>query len=125
MLLRVSLRTEWWLEIGMVVFMWACDRVLCFRRCLDGIGTAFSAPTLLILSRRQKDVLTENTYRMRLYPWLPLLFIAAYGFVAYSIALNKPVTALTAVAVLAAFVIIYFVFRRSPKHPAGIPGPNL
>jgi len=56
---------------------------------------------------------------------LPLLFIAAYGFVAYSIALNKPVTALTAVAVLAAFVIIYFIFRRKAKQTARMPGSNL
>jgi APA family basic amino acid/polyamine antiporter len=113
------------LSVVMIFFMETFDRILSFTMFLDCIGMAFSAATLFILRRRQKDVLTENTYRMRLYPWLPLLFIAAYGFVAYSIALNKPVTALTAVAVLAAFVIIYFVFRRSPKHPAGMPGPNL
>ena len=123
--LTVSLTSYALLSVVMIFFMETFDRILSFTMFLDCIGMAFSAATLFILRRRQRDVLTENTYRMRLYPWLPLLFIAAYGFVAYSIARNKPVTALTAVAVLAAFVIIYFVFQRKSKDQSGMPGPNL
>jgi APA family basic amino acid/polyamine antiporter len=53
---------------------------------------------------------------MRLYPLMPILFIAAYVFVAFSIAYDKPATAVTALAVLAAFVGIYFaVGKRSLK----------
>lgn len=123
--LTVSLTTYALLSVVMIFFMETFDRILSFTMFLDCIGMAFSAATLFILRRRQKDSLTGDTYRMRLYPWLPLLFIAAYGFVAYSIALNKPVTAITAVAVLAAFVVIYFIFRRKPEVPDEITDPNL
>ena len=110
--LTVSLTTYALLSVVMIFFMETFDRILSFTMFLDCIGMAFSAATLFILRRRQADAPSGDTYRMRLYPWMPLLFIAAYAFVAYSIARDKPTTALTAVAVLAAFVIIYFVSRK-------------
>ena len=110
--LTVSLTTYALLSVVMIFFMETFDRILSFTMFLDCIGMAFSAATLFILRRRQADAPAGDTYRMRLYPWMPLLFIAAYAFVAYSIARDKPTTALTAVAVLAAFVIIYFVSRK-------------
>jgi APA family basic amino acid/polyamine antiporter len=45
-----------------------------------------------------------------------LIFISAYIFVATSIAIDKPETALTATAVLAAFLVIYFVTRKKHSH---------
>ena len=110
--LTVSLTIYALLSVVMIFFMETFDRILSFTMFLDCIGMAFSAATLFILRRRQADAPAGDTYRMRLYPWMPLLFIAAYAFVAYSIARDKPTTALTAVAVLAAFVIIYFVSRK-------------
>jgi APA family basic amino acid/polyamine antiporter len=110
--LTVSLTIYALLSVVMIFFMETFDRILSFTIFLDCIGMAFSAGTLFILRRRQADAPAGDTYRMRLYPWMPLLFIAVYSFVAYSIARDKPTTALTAVAVLAAFVIIYFVSRK-------------
>jgi APA family basic amino acid/polyamine antiporter len=56
----------------------------------------------------------SQIYKMRLYPLMPILFIAAYVFVAFSIAYDKPATAVTALAVLAAFVGIYFATGKRP-----------
>lgn len=115
--LTVSLTTYALMSIFMIFFMETFDRVLSFTMFLDCIGMAFSAATLFILRRRQRDMQSANTYRMRLYPLMPLLFIAAYIFVAYSIAHDKPVTALTAVGVLAAFTALYFIARpKSVDH---------
>jgi APA family basic amino acid/polyamine antiporter len=46
---------------------------------------------------------------MKFYPAMPVIFISAYIFVATSIAIDMPETALTATGVLAAFLFIYFV----------------
>jgi APA family basic amino acid/polyamine antiporter len=70
---------------------------------------AFSAATLFILRRRATGGEAGPVYRMRLYPLMPIVFIAAYVFVALSIAWSKPMTALTAIGVLAAFVALYFL----------------
>jgi basic amino acid/polyamine antiporter, APA family len=55
-------------------------------------------------------------YSMKLYPLQPVIFICAYSFVAISIAINKPYTALTGVLVLAAFMIIYFITGKRSKR---------
>lgn len=107
-----SLTTYALLSMAMIFFMETFDRILGFTIFLDCIGMAFSAGTLFILRRRQRGMPPGDGYRMRLYPILPLVFIAAYVFVAYTIAREKPTTALTAVAVLAAFVGLYFITRK-------------
>ena len=43
---------------------------------------------------------------MKLYPLLPLIFIAAYIFVGISIWVNTPELAWTGIAVFAAFLLI-------------------
>jgi APA family basic amino acid/polyamine antiporter len=52
---------------------------------------------------------------MKLYPLQPLIFIAAYIFVAISILINNTGTALTGLGVLAFFIIIYFATARRRK----------
>ena len=55
--------------------------------------------------------LDTGIYKMKLYPLLPLIFIAAYIFVGISIAFDTPGLALIATGVFAAFLLIYFIVR--------------
>jgi APA family basic amino acid/polyamine antiporter len=52
---------------------------------------------------------------MKFFPLMPIIFIAAYLFVATSIAIDKPQTAITATAVLAGFLLLYFITRKSKQ----------
>jgi APA family basic amino acid/polyamine antiporter len=52
---------------------------------------------------------------MKLYPLLPLVFIAAYIFVGISIWIDTPNLAWTALAVFAAFLLLYFLVVRLKK----------
>jgi APA family basic amino acid/polyamine antiporter len=54
---------------------------------------------------------------MKLYPLLPLIFIAAYIFVGISIWINTPELAWTGLAVFAVFLVIYFVVRSIKGTP--------
>jgi APA family basic amino acid/polyamine antiporter len=99
-----------------VIIFWAkqFDTILSFTIFLDCFGMAFSAGSIFII--RKKTAYLDNTgiYKMRLYPLLPLIFIAAYTFVGISIAAdykNNNYAALTGLAVLAVFMIIYFVAK--------------
>jgi APA family basic amino acid/polyamine antiporter len=56
---------------------------------------------------------------MKLFPLQPLIFIAAYIFVCISIILNTPMIALTGTAVLAGFMIIYFLTAGRNKANNG------
>lgn len=113
--LTVSLTVYALLSILILFFLDTFDKILSFTIFLDCIGMAFSAATLFILRKRMKGQDDSHIYKMKLYPLMPVVFIAAYVFVAFSIAWDKPMTALTALAVLAAFVIIYFVTNPSSR----------
>jgi basic amino acid/polyamine antiporter, APA family len=95
-----------------VFWLKAFDRILSFTIFLDCIGMAASAGTIFKL--RKQNVFPEGKeyYRMKLYPFLPVIFIAAYTFVAASIAIDTPWTAVTALAVMTGFMIIYFISRK-------------
>jgi len=113
--LTVSLTVYALLSMVILFFLDTFDKILSFTIFLDCIGMAFSAATLFILRKRMKGQDDSHMYKMKLYPLMPVLFITAYVFVAMSIAWDKPMTAVTALAVLAAFVILYFVTNPASR----------
>jgi APA family basic amino acid/polyamine antiporter len=98
-----------------LIVFWAkqFDEILVFTIFLDCIGMALSAGSIFFLRKRniQLDKTTE-IYKMKLYPLLPIIFIAAYTFVAISIFVDIPEKALEGLGVLGAFIIIYFVKKK-------------
>ena len=113
--LTVSLTVYALLSMVILFFLDTFDKILSFTIFLDCIGMAFSAATLFILRKRMKGQDDSHMYKMKLYPLMPVLFITAYVFVAMSIAWDKPMTAVTALGVLAAFVILYFVTNPASR----------
>jgi len=105
--------------VCVLIVFWAkeFDEILSFTIFLDCIGMATSAATIFILRKRTADLDESKIYTVGLYPLLPLIFIAAYIFVAISIFIDRPATALTALAVLAGFTILYFITKGSKKQP--------
>jgi basic amino acid/polyamine antiporter, APA family len=105
--------------VGIVILFFAetFDRILGFTIFLDSIGMATSAATIFILRKRTKHLDGTGIYKMKLYPLLPLIFIAAYIFVGISIWINTPELAWTGIAVFAVFLAIYFVVRKLKKAP--------
>lgn len=100
--------------MGIIVLFFANEfnRILSFTIFLDSIGMATSAATIFILRKRTKHLDGTGIYKMKLYPLLPLIFIAAYIFVGTSIAFDTPDLALIGTGVFAAFLIIYFLVTR-------------
>ncbi|MEJ0083648.1 MAG: amino acid permease [Puia sp.] len=95
-----------------VFWMKAFDRILSYTIFLDCFGMAASAGTIFKLRKEKVHPNGEEFYQMKLYPLLPIVFIAAYSFVAISIALDTPWTALTALIVMGVFMLIYFLSVR-------------
>lgn len=103
--------------IGIVVLFFAksFDEILGFTIFLDSIGMASSAATIFILRKRTRHLDGTGIYKMKFYPFLPLVFIAAYIFVGISIAINTPDLALIGLAVFAAFLLIYGIIVKYKK----------
>ncbi|MCW3107110.1 MAG: serine/threonine protein kinase [Segetibacter sp.] len=104
--------------VCILIVFWAkeFDQILSFTIFLDCFGMATSAATIFILRKRKEDLDETKIYTMKLYPLLPLIFITAYVFVAISIFIDSPATALTALAVLAGFIILYFISKGIKKQ---------
>lgn len=91
------------------------DEILDHTIFLDSIGMATSTATIFILRKRGVGEDIKDSYRMKLYPWLPLLFIASYIFLATTIAINTPKAAWVSAMVFAVFFALYFVLRSFRK----------
>ena len=99
--------------LSMLIVFWAkkFDEILNFTIFLDCIGMAASVATIFVL--RKKNIKPAGTiFTVKLYPLIPLIFIAAYTFIALSIFNDQPKTALTGLAVLGSFILIYFLSKR-------------
>ena len=110
--LTVSLTVFALICVVVLFFANTFEKILGFTIFLDSIGMATSAATIFILRKRTRHLNNTGIYTMKLYPLMPLIFIAAYIFVGISIMINTPMLALTGVAVFAAFLILFFSTAR-------------
>ncbi len=92
------------------------EKILAFTIFLDCFGMVLSSATIFWFRKKTKHLDGTGIYKMKLFPLMPLIFMAAYVFVGTSIAIDDPSAALTGVAVLASFVLIYFVLHRKKKN---------
>jgi basic amino acid/polyamine antiporter, APA family len=110
--LTVSLTVFAALCIIILFFAQTFDAILSFTIFLDCFGMIASSATIFKLRKKTSHLDGSGIYKMKLYPILPLIFIAAYLFVGVSIAIKTPYTALTGVIVLIVFMMIYFITHR-------------
>jgi APA family basic amino acid/polyamine antiporter len=110
--LVVSLTIYAALCIIILFFAKTFDALLSFVIFLDCIGMATSGAAIFKLRRHTKYLNGTGIYQIKMYPLIPLIFIGAYIFVACSIAIDKPSTALTCICVLAGFIVLYFIFNK-------------
>lgn len=103
--------------VSIVILFYAqtFDRILNFVIFLDCIGMAGSAATIFIIRKRTKHLNGTGIYSMKLFPLMPVIFIAAYIFVAASIAIQELNIAIIAVTVLIALIGVYFVVNLLNK----------
>jgi len=102
-----------------LIVFWAkeFDTILSFTIFLDCFGMILSAGSIFILRKKTAYLDNSGIYIMKLYPLLPIIFIAAYSFVAISLLVTETKLSLIGLAVLAGFIGIYFI--AAPKQVAG------
>ncbi len=114
--LTVSLTVFASMVIIVLFFAETFNNILGFSIFLDCIGMATSAATIFILRKRTQHLNGTGIYEMKFFPLLPLIFIAAYIFVGISIWVSTPHLAWTAIAVFAAFLVLYFFVTRRQQR---------
>jgi basic amino acid/polyamine antiporter, APA family len=93
-----------------LLFSSKVEKIINYAIFLDSVGMSTSAATIFIL-RRRKVGEQEDIYRMKFFPFLPLIFILAYIGVATSIVLDDPGSARYGVLIFGCFFALYFAVR--------------
>lgn len=101
-----------------LVFAGTFDRILSFTIFLDSLGMAAAAGAIFLLRRRTRDLDNTGIYKMKGYPLQPIVFMAAYLFVAFSVVRQSPQTAGIGTLIFFAFLVIYWITRRFRPRPA-------
>ena len=103
--------------LSLLIVFWAkeFDTILSFSIFLDCFGMILSAGSIFILRKRTAGM--QGIYTMKWYPLQPLVFIAAYVFVAISLLINETQLSLIGLSVLSVFIVLYFILRQlKPKR---------
>jgi APA family basic amino acid/polyamine antiporter len=101
--------------IVILFFAQTFEKILNFTIFLDCFGMVASSAAIFKLRSKTKHLDGTGIFKMKLFPLIPLFFIANYLFVGVSIAMQTPETAGVGVAVLAAFMVLYFATSRYRK----------
>lgn len=103
--------------VAVVIIFYAktFDKILNYTIFLESISMASSAATIFILRKRTAHLDKKTIYTVPLYPILPIIFIAAYTFVALSIYADDPNAALNGLYIFVGFLGIYFIGRLFKK----------
>lgn len=115
----VSLTVFSIISVFTLLYAQTFDKILNYTIFLDCIGMATSAATIFFLRKKTAHLDKSKIYSMKLYPFLPLIFIAAYSFVGISIYMNDEEAGRNGLLIFAGFIAIYFlnVFVRKRRKP--------
>ena len=86
------------------------ENVLDFSIFLDCIGFVSSASALLILRNRGKGDIAVKGVTRYLTPYLCVVFVLSYLVVATAVVIDNPMAAITGIALMVLFFVIYFGF---------------
>jgi len=112
-----SLTTFTALTLLTLFFAKTFDTIMNYTIILECIGTAGSAATLFFLRKRTKHLDKDSIYSMKMYPAVPIFFIAVYLFVGMSVFNDDPIAAANGIYLFFGFIVIYFIGKllRSKK----------
>jgi basic amino acid/polyamine antiporter, APA family len=109
--ITVSLTVFTLISVIIIFYAKTFDKILNYTIFLESISMASSAATIFILRKRTAHLDKKTIYTVPLYPILPIIFIAAYTFVAFSIYADDQNAALNGLYIFVGFLLIYFVSR--------------
>jgi APA family basic amino acid/polyamine antiporter len=96
------------------------DTILSFTIFLDCFGMVLSAGSIFKIRNNTSHLNNSGIYMIKFYPWLPIIFIAAYSFVGIILLITETKISLIGLSVLAAFIIIYFLVFLVKKRKSNI-----
>lgn len=110
---EVALTTFTLLVIGLLYFLSNFRAIIQYVMLFDSIGLASAASTIFILRRKTAHLDGSGIYKIRLYPLVPVFFIAVYLFVTVNIFITDWRQALGGMGWFVAGLPIYLIMKRA------------
>jgi basic amino acid/polyamine antiporter, APA family len=101
--------------IVILFFSQQFEKILTFTIFLDSFGMILSSGSIFWFRKKFTGENEGKIYKMKLFPIMPIIFMAAYLFVAISIAIADPKAALIGILVLISFIGLYFLLNQKNK----------
>jgi basic amino acid/polyamine antiporter, APA family len=95
------------------------EEILDYVIFLDSIGLATAVGSIFILRKKTAHLDGTNIYKMKGYPWMPIIYILAYAFVSLSIILRNPKSAAIGFAMFLGFYPLYLLSKKLNKPHNG------
>lgn len=103
-------------SLAILFFAKTFDTLVNYVIFIDSIGFIAAAATIFILRNKQKGTENSETYKIKLFPFVPLLFILGYAFVTYSVVTGKPISAVYGLCLFAGFFPLYILYWAYKKY---------
>ncbi|MES2702161.1 MAG: amino acid permease [Bacteroidota bacterium] len=107
--------------LAILFFVGSFSSLLNYTMIFNIVGLILGALSLFVLRKRAKPADDAGIYKMKLYPLVPVIFIAAYLFVAISICIADPMASLVCLGGFAlGWVIWYWRARTGVNNNSGV-----
>ena len=104
----------------LLFFAGSFSSLLSYTMFFNTIGLTLGAIAIFILRKKTKELDGTGIFTIRLYPLVPLVFIASYIFVTISIFANDPQASFVCIAAFALGLFIYYAATQGRKQqPSG------
>jgi APA family basic amino acid/polyamine antiporter len=91
------------------------EKIVNYVMFIDSLSLATAAATIFIFRRRMR-LQNYTGFRLPLFPWIPLLFIAVLIMVSYSVFISDVGAALTGLCIFAAGLPLFYLLKKIVKR---------
>ncbi|GEP94758.1 APC family permease [Chitinophaga cymbidii] len=112
---EVALTVFTLLTVGLLYFLSNFRSIIQYVMLFDTIGLASAAATIFVLRRKTCHLDGTGIYKMKLYPAVPLFFIAVYLFVTVNIFITDWRQAISGMGWFVAGLPIYLIMKKVNK----------
>ncbi|HEY9049591.1 MAG TPA: amino acid permease [Ohtaekwangia sp.] len=93
------------------------QKILSYVMFFDSIGLIAACSAVFILRKRsKKEGEQPGIYKMKLYPWMTIVFITGYALVNFSVLYFEPATALVGFILFIIGLPLYYILQRVFKQ---------
>ena len=97
-----------------LIWLGTFEKIVNYVMFIDSFSMVTAAATIFIFRKRMKDM-NYTGFKLKLFPWIPLIFMAMLLTVTYNVFVSDVNAAITGVCIFAAGFPIYHALKRISK----------